>query len=362
MEKFDKNQYQELLELEKHEGVFLNITEDECFICNNMTPPGEGVMLKNCLHGFCRACIKQSLFQTATMSCPYPNGQFECEGNLLECEVQAILTVGEYQDFLNRLFASVDSDVQPANIEDDANLVVALTDASVLPYHAAFECPVCFAEIGAYKGLIVRDCFHTFCRECLAGSVKHSNDAVVRCPFQENGKACETIIEDPEIKQLVDETDYDVYLKRSLKKAESAAENAFHCKTPNCDGWCIVVDESATIFQCPVCVADNCLRCKAIHNNMTCEEYGDGSYENQLSEIAKKNLVAARVAMPCPKCHILIVKNQGCDGLNCTICKTQICWVTRGPRWGPGGAGDISGGCRCNVNGQKCHPNCANCH
>ena len=26
----------------------------------------------------------------------------------------------------------------------------------------------------------------------------------------------------------------------------------------------------------------------------------------------------------------------GCDWIRCSGCKKEICWATRGPRWGPG--------------------------
>lgn len=29
------------------------------------------------------------------------------------------------------------------------------------------------------------------------------------------------------------------------------------------------------------------------------------------------------------------MKKTGCDFLSCSMCGTGICWVTRGPRWGP---------------------------
>lgn len=60
--------------------------------------------------------------------------------------------------------------------------------------------------------------------------------------------------------------------------------------------------------------------------------------------------------------QITITKVYGCDFLTCSMCKEEICWATRGPRWGPGGHGDTSGGCRCLVNSIKCHPACGNCH
>lgn len=56
------------------------------------------------------------------------------------------------------------------------------------------------------------------------------------------------------------------------------------------------------------------------------------------------------------------MKKWGCDWLKCSMCKTEICWVTRGIRWGPEGKGDTTAGCRCGVDGVKCHPKCNYCH
>lgn len=40
--------------------------------------------------------------------------------------------------------------------------------------------------------------------------------------------------------------------------------------------------------------------------------------------------------MNCPHCKIVIMKKTGCDWLQCSVCKTEICWVTKQARWGPG--------------------------
>lgn len=39
--------------------------------------------------------------------------------------------------------------------------------------------------------------------------------------------------------------------------------------------------------------------------------------------------------MRCPQCEIILLKKDGCDWMKCTMCRTEICWATRGPRWGP---------------------------
>lgn len=49
----------------------------------------------------------------------------------------------------------------------------------------------------------------------------------------------------------------------------------------------------------------------------------------------KQTLVNSGEAMHCPQCGIIVQKKEGCDWLRCTVCHTEICWVTRGPRWGP---------------------------
>lgn len=41
-------------------------------------------------------------------------------------------------------------------------------------------------------------------------------------------------------------------------------------------------------------------------------------------------------AMHCPQCQIVVQKKDGCDWIRCTVCHAEICWVTKGPRWGPG--------------------------
>ena len=40
-------------------------------------------------------------------------------------------------------------------------------------------------------------------------------------------------------------------------------------------------------------------------------------------------------AMKCPTCQVIIIKKDGCDWIMCTVCKTEICWVTKQARWGP---------------------------
>lgn len=49
-----------------------------------------------------------------------------------------------------------------------------------------------------------------------------------------------------------------------------------------------------------------------------------------------KDLIEKGEALNCPSCQVLLLKKWGCDWVRCTYCRTEICWVTRQLRWGPG--------------------------
>ncbi|NP_001408183.1 ranBP-type and C3HC4-type zinc finger-containing protein 1 isoform j [Mus musculus] len=120
--------------------------------------------------------------------------------------------------------------------------------------------------------------------------------------------------------QLLSPEDYQRFLDLGVSIAENRSTLSYHCKTPDCRGWCFFEDD-VNEFTCPVCTRVNCLLCKAIHEHMNCREYQDDL------ALRAQNDVAAR----------------------------QTTEMLKGP-------GDTSGGCRCRVNGIPCHPSCQNCH
>ncbi|KAI5743420.1 hypothetical protein M8J77_018013 [Diaphorina citri] len=270
----------------------------------------------------------------------------------------------EYNEI--RTEVQVDQKIQ-AQKEANYKELVLLEKAELVLNIETFECPICFTECTPSNGAVLRECLHSFCKQCLSHLIEYSDEAEVKCPYVDNDYSCSCLIRDREIKALVSPALYDKHLAKCVSLAENQMENAFHCKTPDCQGWCTFEDE-VNEFHCPVCWHCNCLTCQAIHDELNCKQYQD-----HLKEVAKTNedarktqemldrMLERREAMKCPRCEVLVMKKSGCDWLRCSMCKTEICWVTRGPRWGPGGHGDNSGGCGCRVRG-RCHPQCGNCH
>lgn len=247
--------------------------------------------------------------------------------------------------------------------------LISLENCDVIPNSEAIECPICFVTYGPREGVILRDCLHMFCKLCIANTIKYCEDAEVKCPYRDTEYTCESTLQEREIKALVEAEVYQQHLAKSIAQAENnAGNNAFHCKTPDCPGWCYY-DDDVNNFLCPVCGVNNCLTCQAAHTGKNCKQYQqelrlskETDQESRRTAAMLEEMVDRGEALACPTCAVVLMKKWGCDWLKCSMCKTEICWVTRGPRWGPGGKGDTSGGCRCGENGVKCHPRCNYCH
>ncbi|EDS37596.1 ubiquitin conjugating enzyme 7 interacting protein [Culex quinquefasciatus] len=245
--------------------------------------------------------------------------------------------------------------------------LLELSDAILVRNAVTSKCLICDEDIPANEGVTLRDCFHFFCEDCLVGTIKGALDenVEVRCPMiLEDSQRCTTVVQEREIRSLLKPEDYEKYEQRCLEVAEGGFASSVHCLTPNCKGW-VVLDGNNNVqsFTCEVCTSENCLSCKAIHPEKSCDEHKaevKKSNDEQLTEATIKESLEKREAMLCPSCKRVITKNGGCDFIRCK-CLFEICWPTRGPRWGPAGEGDESGGCHCTLE-QRCHPECEGCH
>ncbi|KAK2722940.1 uncharacterized protein LOC136034975 [Artemia franciscana] len=243
---------------------------------------------------------------------------------------------------------------------------ISLDKRETVPNNEDNECPICFSEVEKGGGVVLRDCLHFFCRECLVQMVKQTAEPQVPCPYRDNTFACPSYLQDREVRGILNPEEFELYLQRSLELAAAVSSDSVRCNKENCHGWCICDTLDILTFNCPVCGSKNCVQCKAIHEGQTCEEYQEMKNidENVLkNEKYLQQLQANGEGMPCPQCNAFLIKRKwGCDWIRCVACRTEICWITRGPRWGPGGKGDVSGGCRCGVGGVKCHRDCTYCH
>ncbi|KYN06340.1 RanBP-type and C3HC4-type zinc finger-containing protein 1 [Cyphomyrmex costatus] len=281
-------------------------------------------------------------------------------------EIDQIISITNEHDEQETTETDMSEDIKIGRYEE----LILLENWDVIPNSEPIECPICFVTYGPREGVILRDCLHMFCRPCIANTIAYCEEAEVKCPYRDSDYTCESTLQEREIKALVEPEIYQQHLAKSIAQAENNAGNkAFHCKTPDCPGWCIY-DDDVNNFLCPVCEANNCLTCQlVVHTGKNCKQYQqelqlskETDQESRRTAAMLKEMVDRGEALACPTCAVVLIKKWGCDWLVCSMCKTEICWVTRGPRWGPRGKGDTSGGCKCGENGIKCHPCCNYCH
>lgn len=233
-----------------------------------------------------------------------------------------------------------------------------------------FDCCICLDKFLPPGAGLYLQCQHLFCKVCLLNHLSNCNNVTeISCPSAE----CSGEILPTEIKVILGiNRDADSRFRlRMLKHREVEALNRFACATRDCPGFktdkpaaSLAGTNNDDLFTCSVCNKINCTKCKRVFDKThECIVDMGTSTEQSTNDENIKPLIDAGIIMRCPKCRIYLEKRDaGCQFIRCFYCKTDICWLTRGPRWGPAGKGDVSGGCRCGVNGQKCHPDCVNCH
>lgn len=84
----------------------------------------------------------------------------------------------------------------------------------LIPNFDEFTCPLCQKLIPERIGVILQQCFHNFCKECLAVKIQSSKEARVQCPYQES--PCPEYLLDSEIKLLVSREVFDLHLNKSI--------------------------------------------------------------------------------------------------------------------------------------------------
>ena len=80
--------------------------------------------------------------------------------------------------------------------------LMQLDDHDVVANTEEFECPVCFTQVEPHDGVVLRDCLHTFCKECLQQAVDFCTEATVKFPFMNMDYSCESYLSEREIKAV----------------------------------------------------------------------------------------------------------------------------------------------------------------
>ena len=184
------------------------------------------------------------------------------------------------------------------------------------------DCAVCWTEAeDAYR----TPCGHFYCGSCFASQCSSAGegDLPVRC-FGDSGN-CLKVLEILEIKNALPPEAFEQLLEESFTTHIRTNPKSFqYCPTPDCQ-QIYRVSSDGVIFTCPACLTPICTTCQVIsHDDITCELYkrigteGNEDFRKWKQENNVKD---------CPVCKVPIQKSYGCNHMECSNCKTHICWV-----------------------------------
>lgn len=194
-------------------------------------------------------------------------------------------------------------------------------------------CSICKNYIRSSRGVILRNCLHTFCFECIYEKIITNIESAVVCPH-DNEYKCLMSLQDREIKSIIGEELYEKYLSKSIENYQQKV-NAVYCKSNKCKGWWEPNNQKYSI--CPICSAINCSICDAIHRNMSCPKTKwatvavkkiqpiKTAFVNPSKKVCKKDEIS-RCSHPfqCPVCHKIIEPKKGilmqCNHACCENC------------------------------------------
>lgn len=181
---------------------------------------------------------------------------------------------------------------------------------------------ICHVCLGAPENTILTKCEHTYCHDCFENlCINRAADSEdgIRCIGDNN--QCKAVLALEDIDAHLSSTSFEKILNLSMKAHVQRHPDSFrYCPSPNCDHIYRVTGLAAK-HTCTKCFEVTCMACHQQHRSaVTCAQ------ANAIHEafVAYK---AEHDVKDCPKCNTPIEKNDGCQHMECMICKVHICWI-----------------------------------
>lgn len=211
----------------------VNTAKSLCLACGENCQPGNSVVLKNCQHNFCVNCLQTSI-RKEVVNVKCPNHKNGCVGLLTTEELKELFAPHELNVLMKKR-NSFDVTVDPADIyiPDKSELdklavqnniinaepehkIQRLEKFARVPNIVEFKCPLCSQLIGQLKGIVLRECLHSFCTPCLLKHVHAINNIAVKCPFKGDSYACERFVQQRDMRAILPETEYTNLMEDSM--------------------------------------------------------------------------------------------------------------------------------------------------
>lgn len=200
---------------------------------------------------------------------------------------------------------------------------------------ATGTCLICCSDED--KDMFSLECRHTFCNDCwksylLSQIVGQGLAQTIVCPDAQ----CEILVGDDTIQRFLADDPFvqHVYSKLIMNSYIENNPRARWCPGKNCEH--IVHATSLTsaynyaqLITCSHCQTSFCFQCaQPWHDPIKCVLLRH--WNQQLLDDSKSVVWIRAHTKPCPKCHVNIEKNEGCNHMTCKNCSYEFCWLCFG--------------------------------
>ena len=190
------------------------------------------------------------------------------------------------------------------------------------------ECPVCLADIE--DPYLLTLCGHAYCSACISQYLNNVFDSVKSAdmfPQKCMSDKCESPVIKEDYLALLNTDQVEKLYRVSLECFLIGNPVYKPCPTPDCS-WVYEITAMPSVFACPECDTSLCKKCGDSAHQMfeTCEAFKASKDPSQSDRLYNK-WVAGANTRKCPKCFVLIEKNDGCAHMHCTQCDAHICWT-----------------------------------
>lgn len=171
-------------------------------------------------------------------------------------------------------------------------------------------------------------CHHSFCKFCYGTYLTHQVSDGPPCVYAHCPEfKCKQAITMTAVKSLCSQETYDKYMMYVTRNFIETSSSMRWCPHPGCER--VAIGSGVTTVFCQ-CNFPFCFRCgQEAHDPATCAHLSMWQ-EKCTNESETANWILANTKK-CPKCQTRIEKNQGCNHMNCKMCKHEFCWICMGP-------------------------------
>ena len=187
---------------------------------------------------------------------------------------------------------------------------------------AQFTCGICLCDFDETADVYrLACCGHTYDKSCVIQQLK-SAEIPLKC-VTEN---CDDPVTWRDLQNLLSQSERKKLAFSALDAyVRGNPETVKYCPTADC-GMVYRVSVDGRRHECSACLAAICTSCHVqYHSGLTCAMFkSEGREEGCLNKWMEKDPSNRK---KCPKCTAPIEKNKGCNHMECSQCKSHMCWL-----------------------------------